>query len=107
MSRGTERQRAVRRALLALCPRVPLADAQDIMAAVSAGSLRALPPEVAAWLGATSHIRHRHTEYDALLGEGYDRDAARWFVLDAMNDRLLDWGATRTVGEGDEATDPG
>lgn len=104
MSRGTERQRALRRALLALCPRVPLADAQDILAAASGGPLRALPPEIAAWLGATSHIRHRYTAYDALLDEGYDRDAARWFVLDAMNEQLAAWGSPRTVTEDDGAS---
>lgn len=107
MSRGTERQRALRRALLALCPRIPLADAQDILEAGSTGSVRALPPSIAAWLSATSHIRHRYTEYDALLDEGYDRDAARWFVLAAMNDRLMAWGSTRTLDEAEEATAPG
>ena len=106
MSRGTERQRALRRALLALCPRIPLADAQDILEAASGPGMRALPPSIAAWLTATSHIRHRHTEYDALLAEGYDRDVARWFVLDAMNEQLAEWGSTRTLAADEDEVSP-
>jgi hypothetical protein len=54
------------------------------------------------WLAATSHIRHRHTDYDALLAEGYDRDAARFFVIDMANDTLTAWGATRLIDPKDD-----
>ena len=32
-----------------------------------------------------AYIRHRLTEYDSLLDEGYDPESARFFVLDEMN----------------------
>ena len=95
MSRGTERQRALQRALRALCPLISYDDAQAVLKGAGAGHLRHLPPSVALWLAVVSHIRHVHTDYDTLLTEGYERDAARFFVLDAVNDCLTRWGATR------------
>jgi hypothetical protein len=88
----------LRKALRELLPRVPYADAEPIFAAALTGvKLRSLPPTVAVWLAAVSHIRHVHTDYDGLLAEGYDRDSARHFVAATMDDVLLDWGARRTV----------
>jgi len=51
----------------------------------------------AAWLAALSYIRHYYTDYDALLAEGYDRDAARYFVLEAINLRLEAWGCRQRL----------
>ena len=48
-----------------------------------------------------THVRHEHSDYDALLDEGYDRDSARHFVVDQMNAVLTTWRATRLV-EADE-----
>ena len=82
---------------------MPLADAEPIyQAALSAPTLRHLPPSVAVWLAATSHIRHHHTDYDALLADGYDRDAARFFVAAATNAILTEWGSPRQVDSADE-----
>ena len=51
-----------------------------------------------------AYARHRFTEYDRLLDEGYDVDSARFFVLEDMNDRLAEWGSPRRIsGEEDEA----
>lgn len=95
MSGGTKRQKDMRKALRALIPRVPMDEAEEIFAASLAGHLRHLPPSVAVWLATTSRIRHVHTDYDDLLAEGYDPDAARFFVIDAMNDVLTGWGCAR------------
>ena len=100
---GTRRQRALRRALRDLVPLAPLADAEPIyLEALSGAHLRGLPPSIALWLAAIAHIRHRHTDYDQLLAEGYDRDAARFFVLDATNAVLTQWGATRQLAPEDD-----
>jgi hypothetical protein len=106
MPAGTRRQRALRKALRDLVPLVPLADAEPIYRrALSAPALRGLPPTIAVWLAATSHIRHCHTDYDALLADGYDRDAARYFVVDMTNEILTAWGATRLVDADDPESD--
>jgi len=103
MAGGTKRQRDILEALRALLPRAPLADFAAVADLARAGHLRHLPPSVAAWLAATTHIRHAHTDYDALLDEGYERDAARFFVIDPMNAVLTEWGSPRLVsGEPDE-----
>ena len=65
--------------------------------------MRTLPPGIAAWLATVAHIRHQHTDYDQLLAEGYDRDAARFFVVDAINRVLTRWRATRLLEPDDEA----
>ncbi len=99
MSRGTKRQKDMRKALRALLPRVPMHDAEAILQVALAGHLRHLPPSVALWLAATTHVRHELTDYDSLLEEGYERDAARFFVLGEMNDVLRNWGCNREAGE--------
>ncbi|WP_306143246.1 DUF2293 domain-containing protein [Roseibium sp. MMSF_3412] len=104
MSGGTKRQKEMRKALRTLAPRIPMSDAEAILGIALAGHLRHLPPSIALWQATTSHIRHELTEYDTLLDEGYERDAARYFVVQTMNDILSGWGCTRQVtGEGDEA----
>jgi hypothetical protein len=95
---GTRRQRALRKAIRELAPHIPLADAEPIFhQALSAPALRSLPPSIAVWLATTTYVRHRHTDYDALLDEGCDRDAARFLVVDRMNEILTQWGTTRLV----------
>lgn len=56
-----------------------------------------MPPAIAVWLAAIAHIRHEHTDYEKLLGEGYDRDSARFFVVDQTNEVLTRWRATRLL----------
>lgn len=97
MRADTKRQRAARRALRALVPRVPYGEAEAILDLAGARHLRHLPPAVAVWLATTARIRHAHTEYEALLAEGYDRDAARFFVIGAINAVLTAWGASRQL----------
>ncbi len=97
MTGGTRRRKDLRKALRVLAPRIPMADAEAVLEIALAGHLRHLPPSIALWQATTSHIRHAHTEYDALLDEAYERDAARFFVLDAMNSILQDWGSARRL----------
>ena len=97
----TKRQAAVSQALERLAPLMPLEDALAIKALVARPHMRGLPAQRAVWLAAITHIRHTHSDYDTLLDEGYDRDAARFFVLDDINAVLRSWQATRML-EADE-----
>ncbi|TYC51954.1 DUF2293 domain-containing protein [Rhodobacterales bacterium] len=97
MAGGTKRQKEMRKTLRAMLPRVPMHDAEAVLATALAGHLRHLPPSIALWQAVTSHVRHEMTDYDTLLDEGYDRDAARFFVVEDMNDILRGWGCNREV----------
>jgi hypothetical protein len=103
MARGTSRQIELRKLFGALCPRAPYDDAQPVIEAAGARKLKSLPPSIALWLSVVAHIRHRHTDYDKLLEEGYDQDSARHFTLPAINTILKKWGCARRVNEGEEA----
>ncbi|MBX3568406.1 MAG: DUF2293 domain-containing protein [Rhizobiaceae bacterium] len=98
---ATARQIAIGKALTALLPLAPYADTEAIRAEAGARHLKPLPPAIAIWLATVAHVRHRHTDYDELLAEGYDRDAARFFVLDAINEVLTRWRATRLLDPDD------
>ncbi|WP_428643163.1 DUF2293 domain-containing protein [Roseibium sp.] len=97
MTGGTKRQKEMRKALRVLLPRVPMADAEAILSVALSGHLRHLPPTICLWQATTSHIRHALTDYDTLLDDGYDRDAARYFVLDDMNAVLETWGCRKRL----------
>ncbi len=56
----------------------------------------------ALWLSLGSHVRHVHTDYERLLAEGYDRDAARFFVADETDAVLAGWGCQRSVAESED-----
>jgi hypothetical protein len=99
---GTHRQRAIAKALTALLPLAPYADMEKIRADANQPHLKTLPPSVAVWLATIAHVRHAHTEYEHLLGEGYDRESARFFVVDQTNDTLTRWRATRLLDPDDE-----
>ena len=92
------RREIVEDAVRALAPRVPRHEFEAVVdhALMSAG-LRSASPEIAAWLSMVAYIRHRLTEYDRLLGEGYDQESARFFVLDEINGVLADWDSPRRV----------
>lgn len=101
MSARTSRQRAIAKALTALLPMAPYSDIEAIREAALARKMRELPPSIAVWIATVAHVRHVHTQYDELLDEGYDRDAARHFVVDEINQVLTGWRATRLVEEGE------
>src|SRR3712207_8833074 len=100
MNRHERLESAVR----ALAPRIPRHEFEAVVdhALMSAG-LRSASPETAIWLSLTAFIRHRLTEYDRLLDEGYDVDSARYFVLDDINAVLAEWGSPRRVSGDEEA----
>lgn len=98
----TGRRRAVAKALTALLPMAPYADIEAIREAAGRPHMKTLPPSTAVWLAAIAHIRHAHTGYDGLLAEGYERDAARFFVIDEVNGVLTRWRATRLLEADDE-----
>jgi hypothetical protein len=94
---STGRQKALAKALTALIPLAPFSDAEAIREAAGQRKLRELPPSIAIWIATVTHVRHEHSDYDALLDDGYDRDSARHFVVDQMNAVLTTWRATRLV----------
>jgi len=103
MKPSTGRQKALAKALTALIPLAPYADAEAIREAAGQRKLRELPPSIAIWIATVTHVRHAHSDYDTLLAKGYDRDSARHFVIDQMNAVLTTWRATRLVeGDGDD-----
>lgn len=101
MSRRSEIERAVR-SLAPAIPRHELAAVADH--ALDSPGLRRASPQAAAWLSLVAYARHVFTDYDALLAEGTDADAARFFVLDEINAVLADWGCRKRVS-GEEADD--
>ncbi|MDI6028009.1 DUF2293 domain-containing protein [Corticibacterium sp. UT-5YL-CI-8] len=103
MSEPTGRRRSIAKALTLLVPLAPYADAEKIRADAGGRHMKTLPPSIAVWLATVAHVRHMHTDYDKLLGEGYDRDSARFFVLDQVNATLTHWRATRLLDPDDEA----
>lgn len=92
-------KKEITKQLRALIPNAPLSDFLAIEELANAGHLRHLPPSIAAWQATASRVRHAHTDYDALLADGYDQDSARHFVLEDINNKLLDWGCTRQISE--------
>ncbi|MBO0905706.1 DUF2293 domain-containing protein [Jiella sonneratiae] len=94
---ATERQRRIARAVTAMIPRAPFIDAEHIREAARSRHMRSLPAETAVWLAAVARARHEYTDYDALMDDGYDRDAARFFVAGDINAVLDRWGARRRV----------
>lgn len=102
---STGRQKAVSKALTSLLPQAPYSDLEPIRTAANDRKLRGLPPSVAVWLATIAHVRHVHSDYDALLAEGYDRDSARFFVVDQINGVLTSWRATRLLDPEDMDTE--
>ena len=97
---------AVGEALRLLAPRLPAFETDSVLArALASPGLRNASPENAAWLALVAFARHVFTEYESYLDEGYDRDSARHFILDELNETLRGWGVRRTVSEEVEQPD--
>jgi hypothetical protein len=96
------RRAEIEQALRRLVPGIPAHEFGAVIDhALDSGGLRAASPEVAAWLSLVAYVRHTFTDYDARLDDGYDRESARFFVVDDMNDVLKGWGAKRLVSDQD------
>ena len=102
MNRSTGRRKAIAKALTVLLPMAPYADIEKIRADAGAPHLKTLPASIAVWLATVAHIRHAHTDYEKLLAEGYDRDSARFFVVNEINAWLTKWRATRLLDPDDD-----
>lgn len=102
MGASTVRQKAIAKSLTLLLPAVTYSDSEPIRAAALAPHMKALPPSIAVWLATVAHVRHSHTDYDALRDDGYDKDSARFFVMDSINKKLTEWRATRLVTADDD-----
>ena len=83
--------------LRAIAPQIPWADADPVRQAANQRNYQNFPPSIAVWLCLVAHARHQHTAYDQLMDDGLDRDAARFMVLDDLNDCLASWGVSRQV----------
>jgi hypothetical protein len=96
------RRAEIERAIRNLAPSIPdyefHAVADHAMASRGLGGSSA---ETAAWLSMVSFIRHVLTEYDSLLEEGYEQEAARHFVAGDMQAVLTEWGVKRPLHVGD------
>ncbi len=77
-----------------------------MLEAAAARHMKALPPSIALDLALVAHVRHVHTDYDRLLDEGLDRDAARWMVRQDIEEVLARWGAVVDLGGDDEPPTP-
>ncbi len=98
----TKRRKAIAEALTLLLPAAPYSEIEAIRAEAGSRHMKELPPSIAVWLATVAHVRHQHTDYEQLLAEGYDRDAARFFVIDRTNDVLTSWRATRLLDPDDD-----
>jgi hypothetical protein len=98
-----DRRSLIRSAVRVLAPRIPRHEFESVIDhALGSRGLHTASPEAAAWLSMTAYIRHRLTDYDSLLDEGYDQESARFFVLDDINQVLETWGSPRRISGEDE-----
>jgi hypothetical protein len=102
-----ERKRSIEAAVLALAPEIPAHELAEVTAhALHSRGLRTAAAPTAAWLSLVAYVRHAHTDYEAMLADGYDVEAARHFCLDDLNAVLRGWGAVRQVSGADEEPAP-
>jgi hypothetical protein len=98
LAKRSEIESALRR----LAPRIP---AHELAAVVDhardSPGLKPASPESAAWLSLVAYVRHTFTDYDELLGQGYDQESARFFVVSEMEAILASWGVRRSLSAED------
>jgi len=88
----------VEAALRRLAPRIPPHEFGAVVDhALDSRGLKSSAPETAAWLSLVAYVRHAFTDYDELLTQGYDQDSARYFVADAIEGVLGEWGVKRRL----------
>ena len=89
-------------ALRHLAPRIPDHEFMAVVdQAVDSPGLSVAFPENAAGLSLVADLRHRLTEYDELLDDGYDQDSARHFVAAEIEMILQGWGVRRRLVDSD------
>jgi hypothetical protein len=93
---------AIEHALRLMAPRMPAHEFGAVVDhALDSRGLNKAAPEAAAWLSLVAYVRHVCTEYDELLQQGYDRESARFFVVDEIEGILSDWGVRRRLAAED------
>jgi hypothetical protein len=98
------RREALEAALDILAPRIPDHEFEAVLDhALTSRGLGTAAPETAIWLSLVAYIRHRFTDYDSLMDEGYDGESARFFVADEINGKLAEWGSPRRLDDRDAA----
>jgi hypothetical protein len=102
MALSTKRQKDIAKALTLLIPGAPFLDADQIRRTAAKRKYKLLPVSTSVWLSAVAHVRHVHSDYDTLLAEGNEKDAARHFSLNAINAKLSEWRASRLLDPSDE-----
>ncbi|KAH7396099.1 hypothetical protein BKA66DRAFT_258320 [Pyrenochaeta sp. MPI-SDFR-AT-0127] len=58
------------------------------------GRTKSVPMPRKVLLAVIAHVRHKHTEYDALLSDGKDRDEARRLTKKKIENVMREWGFT-------------
>ncbi|MEP3280424.1 MAG: DUF2293 domain-containing protein [Stappiaceae bacterium] len=104
MALKTFKKADYRKALRRIVPLAPMLAANTILDRAQSSHMSRLPPGIAVWQATVSHIRHAETDYEALLSDGYDRGAARYFVLDDMNAVLEQWGSSQFLSTEDDVS---
>jgi hypothetical protein len=93
----TRRHRDLRKELRLLAPLIPYSDSEPVLDRAAKITRTGIRPAPALWLALVAHIRHRFTDYDQLLADGYGRDAARHFVVEETEAMLTRWGCVRRI----------
>lgn len=94
----TARRDRIAQALDRLAPSVPAFERAAILDhAEDSPGLRKASPEAAAWLSMIATIRHLCTDYDRMLADGYDPDAARWAIASSVDEILAAWGCRKRL----------
>lgn len=106
MARLTKKQKLQRDVLRKLIPGASFSDFDEIFTAMRSKHMASLDFAAAAYLATLAHIRHQHTQYDALRDEGYDHDSARHFIVEEVNEVLRDWGSTTQISTDEEDAQP-
>lgn len=92
-----KRKAVLQQELRKLFSSIPYYDAIRITTQAAAPHLQTLPPSIAIWLSAIAYIRHEYTDYNILLSEGMDLDAARFFTKEQINKQLRLWASNRLL----------
>lgn len=78
---------------------IPYYDSEQIIKNVAKPHLKQLPSSIAVWLCVISYIRHEYTDYDNMLQNGFEKDAARHYTTQQINDILEKWQCTKKLSE--------
>jgi hypothetical protein len=84
-----------------LFPRMPQSEKETVLRhgfkkhSGRVGRTSSLPLSRKALLAVIAHVRHRHTEYDALLDRGTNRDDARKSTREHIERLLRKWGYSK------------